>query len=362
MEKMEINSSSQIISNFWKGKKVLITGHTGFKGSWLSLWMQMMDVNLAGIALNPITQPSLFNEAKISSGMTSINGDIRNFDLVLETFEKYKPEIVFHLAAQPLVRYSYDNPRETYETNVMGTINIFEAVRKVNSVKVLVNVTSDKCYENKEINRGYKEDEQMGGDDPYSSSKGCSELITGAYRRSFFLNSGVGVASARGGNVIGGGDWSKDRLVPDILRSFDKKEAVIIRNPYSIRPWQHVLDLLSGYILLAQKLSKDHKKFSGAWNFGPNHEDAKTVKWITEFMIKKSDNGTKWSLDKNINPHEAGSLMLDISKAKNFLHWYPKLSIDQALEKVLDWQYSWVKTNEVQKICKKQILEFVSLT
>ncbi len=359
MEKMEISSTSQVTLNFWKGKKVLITGHTGFKGSWLSLWMQMMNVHLTGFALSPTTQPSLFNEAKVSNEMTSIEGDIRNFEIVLETIKKYKPEIIFHLAAQPLVRYSYQNPIETYETNVMGTINILEAARKVNSVKVLVNITSDKCYENKEINRGYKEDEPMGGHDPYSSSKGCSELITSAYRRSFFSDSGLAIATARGGNVIGGGDWSTDRLVPDILRAFEKKEAIIIRNPDSIRPWQHVLDVLSGYILLAQKLNEDPKKFSGAWNFGPNYKDAKTVKWITEFMVTKWDNSGKWELDKNINPHEAGFLILDISKAKKFLNWSPKWSIDKALEKVLDWHHSYLNTNDVKKICENQILEFL---
>jgi CDP-glucose 4,6-dehydratase len=241
---------------FWRGKRVLLTGHTGFKGSWMSIWLKSMGVELQGLALPPPTTPSLFVEAKVAQGMVSNIVDVRDFDSVQKVIGNFKPEIVIHMAAQPLVRYSYRNPIETYATNVMGTVHLLEAIRQTKTTKVVVNVTTDKCYENKEWVWGYREDEAMGGYDPYSSSKGCSELVTSAYRRSYFQENGIAIASARAGNVIGGGDWAEDRLIPDILRSFEKKEPVIIRNPYSTRPWQHVLEPLSGYLALAEKLWK----------------------------------------------------------------------------------------------------------
>lgn len=360
LEKMALKNHNIVDPNFWLGKKVLLTGHTGFKGSWLSIWLKMMGVDLIGFAQKPLTKPSLFEQANIAKGMVSILGDIRDYNTVLNIFKKYKPHIVLHLAAQPLVRYSYLNPVETYETNIMGTINILEAVRNIKSVNAVINVTTDKCYENKGLKRGYKEDEPMGGYDPYSSSKGCSELISSAYRRSFFKNNKIALASARGGNVIGGGDWSTDRLIPDILRAFEKKKTIIIRNPDAIRPWQHVIDVLSGYLLLAQKLYEDENKYSGGWNFGPNQDDGKTVKWITQFMVKKWKKNINWRLDRRNNPHEAEYLKLDISKAKKILGWKPVWSLEKSLLKVLDWHDHWLNRDDIEKICKKQILEHLN--
>ena len=358
MEKMEINSQKLVNPSFWLGKKILITGHTGFKGSWLCLWLQLLGAELSGFALKSPTKPALFEEANVAKGMMSFCGDIRNFDAVLDIIEKCQPEIIFHLAAQPIVRQSYKIPIQTYETNVMGTVNVLEAARRVKSVKALINITTDKCYENKEISRGYREDEPMGGHDPYSSSKGCSELITSAYRRSFYKESGIALASARGGNVIGGGDWTTDRLIPDILKSFENNKPVIIRNPNSIRPWQHVLEVLSGYLILAEKLYEDKDLFSSGWNFGPNNEDSKSVKWIVEYMTGKWKKGTEWTLDKENNPHEANYLKLDISKAKSLLGWQPLWTLEQALEKVLEWHKSWVNKEEIKKICYEQIIVY----
>ena len=273
--------------SFWNGKRVLMTGHTGFKGSWLSLWLQSMDAQVVGYALAPPTDPSMFEVAEIGKGMLSIIGDIRDLKHLRAVFAEHKPEIVIHMAAQPLVRYSYIEPVETYSTNVMGTVNLLEVVRNTGSVKAVMNVTSDKCYENREWAWGYRENEAMGGYDPYSSSKGCAELVTAAYRNSYFhpekyQQHGVAIASARAGNVIGGGDWAGDRLIPDILRAITEGKAVNIRNPYAIRPWQHVLEPLYGYLQLAQKLYEEGTAYAEGWNFGPNDENAKPVQWIVE--------------------------------------------------------------------------------
>ncbi len=276
---------------FWKGKRVLVTGHTGFKGSWLSLWLQSMDAQVVGYALAPPTNPSLFEVAEVAKGMTSIIGDIRDLEHLRRVFAEHKPEIVIHMAAQPLVRYSYIEPVETYSTNVMGTVNLLEAVRSTGSVKAVVNVTSDKCYENREWVWGYRENEAMGGYDPYSNSKGCAELVTSAYRNSYFHpekygTHGVAIASGRAGNVIGGGDWAGDRLIPDIVRAIMQGKPVNIRSPHAIRPWQHVLEPLSGYLVLAQKLYEEGAAYAEGWNFGPNDEDAKPVQWIVEKLTQ----------------------------------------------------------------------------
>ena len=270
---------------FWVDKRVLVTGHTGFKGSWLSLWLQTLGANLMGLALEPPTTPNMFELANIGEGMKSYVADIRDFNAVEKVVSEARPEIVIHMAAQPLVRYSYQNPIETYATNVMGTVHLLEALQKQAGTKTVVNVTSDKCYENKEWVWGYREDEPMGGFDPYSNSKGCAELVTSAYRRSFFQDKGIGLASARAGNVIGGGDWAQDRLIPDILKSFQAHEPVFIRSPDATRPWQHVLEPLSGYLALAEALWNDPVQFAQAWNFGPKEEDAKPVSWMVDCLV-----------------------------------------------------------------------------
>ena len=288
--------------NFWNNKKVFLIGHTGFKGSWLAMWLKSMGVNLKGYSLSPENKINLFQKASVENNMISEIGDIRDYNRLYNSIIDFKPEILIHMAAQPIVRKSYEDPIDTYSTNVMGTINILESARACPSLKSIVIVTSDKCYENKETQNPYKENEPMGGHDPYSSSKGCCELLINSYRRSFFNdNNSSGLASVRAGNVVGGGDWSKDRLIPDILKSFKKNESVIIRNPSAIRPWQHVLDCLSGYLILTEKLYFNNEKFSGAWNFGPNINDCKPVEWIVEKMISVSGKNIDWVLDKKRN-------------------------------------------------------------
>lgn len=346
-------------SDFWRGKRVLLTGHTGFKGSWLSLWLQSMGAELKGLALEPPTTPSLFVEAKVAQGMVSQIGDIRDYDTVLKAVAEFKPEIVIHMAAQPLVRYSYKNPIETYATNVMGTVHLFEAIRQTGTAKAVVNVTTDKCYENKEWVWGYREDEPMGGFDPYSSSKGCSELVTSAYRRSYFAETGVALASARAGNVIGGGDWAEDRLVPDILRAFENKQPVVIRNPHSTRPWQHVLEPLSGYLTVAEHLWAEPKAYAEGWNFGPRDEDAKPVGWIVECMASKWD-GASWRIDDGDHPHEANYLKLDISKARQHLSWSPRWDLDTALNKIVTWHQAWLAKADVRQLSLEQINQYIS--
>lgn len=345
--------------DFWRGKRVLLTGHTGFKGSWLSLWLQSMGAELKGLALEPPTIPSLFVEAKVAQGMISQIGDIRDYDTVHQAVAVFKPEIVIHMAAQPLVRYSYKNPIETYATNVMGTVHLLEAIRQTGTANVVVNVTTDKCYENKEWVWGYREDEPMGGFDPYSSSKGCSELVTSAYRRSYFAETGIALASARAGNVIGGGDWAEDRLVPDILRAFENKQPVVIRNPHSTRPWQHVLEPLSGYLALAEKLWDDPKGYAEGWNFGPREEDARPVGWIVERMASKWD-GASWHIDDGDHPHEANYLKLDVSKARQRLSWVPRWDLETALNKIATWHQAWLAKADVRELSLEQINQYIS--
>ena len=346
-----------IDQDFWQGKRVFLTGHTGFKGSWLSLWLASLGAEVKGYALNPPTSPSLFNEAKVSSIIDSQIGDIRDQDTLHESVIGFSPDILIHMAAQPLVRYSYDAPIETYEVNVIGTAKVLEVARSCPNLKAIVNITTDKCYENDGRAEGYKENDPMGGYDPYSSSKGCAELVASSYRRSFFQDQGVGLASVRAGNVIGGGDWADDRLIPDILRSFEKKEPVIIRNPKSTRPWQHALEPLSGYLILAQKLYKNQNKYAGGWNFGPNEQDVKPVDWILDKMIAKWPNSS-WKLDKKFNSYEADFLQLNISKAKSKLGWKPTWGLSYTLEKIIIWHRAWHNKEDMQAICLAEIVEY----
>ena len=346
--------------SFWQGKRVLLTGHTGFKGSWLSLWLQSMGAQVVGYALAPPTNPSLFEVAEVGNGMTSIIGDIRDLERLRKVFVEHRPEIVIHMAAQPLVRYSYVEPVETYSTNVMGTVNLLEAVRSTDSVKAVVNVTSDKCYENREWVWGYRENEAMGGYDPYSNSKGCAELVTAAYRNSYFhpeqyKTHGVAIASGRAGNVIGGGDWAGDRLIPDIMRAISQGKPVNIRNPHAIRPWQHVLEPLSGYILLAQKLYEEGAAYAEGWNFGPNDEDAKPVQWIVEKLTEAWGEGASWVLDGGDHPHEAHYLKLDCSKAKARLDWHPRWHLDETLDKIVNWHKYYQQGADMKAVTLAQI-------
>lgn len=348
---------------FWNKKRVLVTGHTGFKGSWLSLILSNLEAEVYGYSLEPPTNPSLFEEARINELMNSHIGDIRNFDNLLQVIKTVKPQIVIHMAAQPLVRESYKNPVDTYSINVMGTVNLFEVVRSVPGIKAIVNVTTDKCYENREWYWGYRENEPMGGYDPYSNSKGCSELVTSAYRNSFFNSQdyskhGVALASARAGNVIGGGDWAEDRLIPDFIRAITLSNEVKIRSPYSIRPWQHVLDPLAGYLLLAERLYNDGPKFAEAWNFGPDDTDARNVGWISEKFSELWGEGFSYSIDKDPQPHEATYLKLDCSKAKAELGWYPRWSLEKALESTIEWYETWFSKGDVRKLCFSQIEEY----
>jgi len=344
--------------SFWQGKRVYLTGHTGFKGSWLALWLADMGATVKGYALSPPTTPSLFEEAKVTEKIESHIGDIRDFETLKTSMQSFNPDILIHMAAQPLVRLSYKEPLETYETNVMGTAKVLEAARSCSNLKSIVSVTTDKCYENKEWVWGYREDEPMGGYDPYSSSKGCAELVTSAYRRSFLQEQGIGLASARAGNVIGGGDWADDRLIPDILRAFEKKQAVIIRNPASTRPWQHVLEPLSGYLVLAQHLYQTPAGFAEGWNFGPYEDDAKPVDWILNHMVQ-SWQGSTWELDKNAHPHEAGYLKLDISKAKARLHWHPTWRLEHTLAKIIEWHQAWLNKEDMQAKCLEEIQNYM---
>lgn len=341
---------------FWQGKKVFLTGHTGFKGSWLSLWLQNMGAVVKGFALEPPTTPSLFEQAGVAAGMESEIGDIRDLAVITASMTSFNPDILIHMAAQPLVRLSYREPVETYATNVMGTVHVLEAARQCSNLKAIVNVTTDKCYENKEWVWGYRENEPMGGHDPYSNSKGCSELVTAAYRHSFFNSPDTAaLASARAGNVIGGGDWAEDRLIPDILRAFEQQQPVIIRNPLATRPWQHVLEPLSGYLILAEKLYTEGAAYAEGWNFGPRDEDVQPVEWILNHMVEQWGAGASWQLDTNPQPHEAQLLKLDISKAAAHLKWQPRWSLEQALDSIVEWHQCWLAHKDIRQTTLDQI-------
>jgi CDP-glucose 4,6-dehydratase len=347
---------------FWRGKRVLLTGHTGFKGSWAALWLQKMGARVTGFALAPATRPALFAVARVGAGMTSTIGDIRDPAALERAVIDSDPEIVLHLAAQPLVRASYDDPVGTYATNVMGTVHVLEAARRAPSIRAICVVTTDKCYENREWQWGYREDEAMGGHDPYSSSKGCAELVVSAYRRSFFdgpASGRVAVATGRAGNVIGGGDWAADRLVPDILASIAGRRPVKVRNPLAVRPWQHVLEPIAGYLILAQALWNDPTAAAGAWNFGPRDEDARPVQWIVERVCALWGDGAAWILDDATQPHEARYLKLDISKAQAGLGWRPHWTLAQALDTIVAWHRAWLAGADMHHYCNAELDRFV---
>lgn len=340
---------------FWRGKRVFLTGHTGFKGGWLALWLADIGAEVHGYALAPPTKPNLFTVANLKDSLASSTiADIRDAAILTQAMREAQPDIVLHLAAQPLVRYSYVAPVETYAVNVMGTVNLLEAVRQTPSVKAVVNVTTDKCYENREWVWPYRENEAMGGFDPYSSSKACSELVTAAYRGSFLDAVGIQLASARAGNVIGGGDWADDRLVPDFLRALDAGKVLAIRSPLATRPWQHVLEPLSGYLMLAEKLFTDGPGFAEPWNFGPEEADAKTVQWIVETLCGQVP-GAAWQCDAAPQPHEANMLKLDSSKAKSQLGWRPRWDLQTALGMTLAWHQAWKQGADMAATSVQQI-------
>jgi CDP-glucose 4,6-dehydratase len=346
---------------FWSGKNVLLTGHTGFKGGWLTIWLEAMGAKITGYSLFPNTRPNLYEEAKIASLCErSIIGDVRDFNSLRNALVEASPDVVIHMAAQPLVRYSYANPIETYATNVMGTVHLLEAVRSCPSVRAALIVTSDKCYENKEWVWGYRESEPMGGYDPYSNSKGCAELVTAAYRQSFFSgkeysNHRVAIASARAGNVIGGGDWSVDRLIPDAIVAFEAKQPLMIRNPSATRPWQHVLEPLSGYLVLAQALFERGAEFGGAWNFGPQDSDARSVQDVVGLLIRQWDGPAAWEQDGALQPHEAHFLKLDCSKAMQALNWTARWSLEKAISAIVEWHQAHSKGGDMLVMTRKQI-------
>lgn len=348
---------------FWSGKKVFLTGHTGFKGSWLSLWLQQLGAQVTGYALQPPTNPSLFEVAQVAQGMKSVIGDIRDGNMLANAMLQAMPDIVIHMAAQPLVRRSYVDPVETYSTNVMGTVHLLEAVRQTPSVCAVVNVTTDKCYENKEWVWGYRENESMGGFDPYSSSKGCAELVTAAYRNSFFSlpkdsEHQVALATARAGNVIGGGDWAEDRLIPDVLHAIQNNQGVKIRNPQATRPWQYVLEPLSGYLELTEKLYTDGAAFAEAFNFGPAEEDTKPVQWIVEKLTQQWGEGATWHIDGGTHPHEANYLKLDCSKARAKLGWAPRWHLYQSLQAIIVWHKAHHRGEDMRALCLQQINDY----
>jgi len=357
--------SAQVDVKFWNGKNVFLTGHTGFKGSWLSLWLASMGANVTGFALAPNSTPNLYSVLEIDSliGKSYIS-DIREISALKKAMSDSRPDIVIHMAAQPLVRYSYANPVETYATNVMGTVHVLECMRSIDSVRASVVVTTDKCYENKEWLWGYRENDPMGGYDPYSNSKGCAELVTSAYRQSYFssLNSINSIASARSGNVVGGGDWSKDRLIPDAIKAFELGEPLMIRNPSAIRPWQHVLEPLSGYLILAQALYDKGSTFASGWNFGPLDEDIYTAQEVIEILISNWGSTAYWKKGgAEQQLHETQILKLDCSKSRVQLGWVPKWNLETAIQKIIQWHKLYLENEAMQKVSLAQIHEYMGL-
>ena len=346
---------------FWQGRRVFLTGHTGFKGSWLALWLESMGAEVTGFALEPPTEPSLFVEADVARGIRSIEGDVRHPGAVARAMAESRPEIVLHLAAQSLVRRGYAEPLETYTSNVAGTAVVLDAVRAAEGVRVAISCTSDKCYENREWDRGYREDDRLGGKDPYSNSKACAELVTDAFRRSYFGDGATAVASVRSGNVIGGGDWAVDRLLPDLVRGFQGGESVPIRSPEAIRPWQHVLDPLHGYLMLAERLWEEGAAFAEAWNFGPDESDARPVRWIADRMVESWGGDAAWRLDDETHPPEATYLRLDCAKAKARLGWRPLVSLDRALEWLVGWYRHHHAGGDARGVTLERIAGFEAL-
>ncbi len=347
----------------YRNRAILVTGHTGFKGAWLSLWLHHLGSNVIGYALKPPTQPNLFELSDLNAKITSIEGDVRDFGHLKGIIQKYRPEIIFHLAAQALVRRSYSDPLETYSTNVMGTVHLLEAVRQAGGVRVITIVTSDKCYENQEWIWGYRENDPMGGDDPYSSSKGCSELVTAAYTKSYFNpehyeKHGVSVASVRSGNVIGGGDWAEDRLLPDCMKALFGNKPIVIRYPEAVRPWQHVLEPLFGYLLLSHFLYQEGPRFAGAWNFGPEDSSAKPVRWIVERIVEIWGGQARWKSDQTDQLHEAHTLKLDCSKAKWRLGWSPQWDLETALRLTVDWYKAYGRQEDILPMTARQIEQY----
>lgn len=351
-----------IAREFWSGKRVLVTGHTGFKGGWLALWLQRLGAQVMGYSLPAPTQPSLFETARVSESIQGVIADIRDLQRLTSVFRDFSPEVVFHLAAQPLVRASYDSPVETYSTNVLGTVHVLEAVRHTRSVRSTVMVTTDKCYENREAAAGYRETDRLGGHDPYSNSKACAELAVDSYRRSFFGGAGTAaVASARAGNVIGGGDWAVDRLIPDLVRAAVSGKPLVLRNPKSTRPWQHVLEPLSGYLMLAQRLWDDRARYAEAWNFGPRDDDARTVEDIVALAARKWGDGLKWVAGAGLQPHETRMLKLDCSKAAG-AGWRPLLRVEEAVDWTIEWYRAWRDERDVKALAFEQIERYSRLT
>jgi CDP-glucose 4,6-dehydratase len=348
---------------FWNGKRVFVTGHTGFKGGWLSLWLQQLGAQVTGFSLQPPTEPNLFTVAKVGASMSSVHGDICDLPALRSALAAARPEVVFHLAAQSLVRRSYEEPLDTYAVNVVGTANLLEAVRAAGSVRSVVLITTDKCYANAEWVWGYRENDRLGGSDPYSSSKACAELVISAYRNSFFhpdshARHGVAIASARAGNVIGGGDWAADRLVPDIFRAMIGGLTLKVRNPKSIRPWQHVLEPLRGYLTLAQRLYEHGVAYGEAWNFGPEFSDAQPVEWIVQRLAQLWGPGARWEIDGGVQPHEAKTLRLDSSKAASRLGWRPVWPVAEALDKTTHWYKAWTANQDMRSVTASQIEDY----
>lgn len=344
---------------FWKNRKVLLTGHTGFKGSWLSLWLNQLGAIVTGYALEPPTDPAIFEIVNAEEALRlSVIGDIRDASAFTNAMQEAEPDVVIHLAAQSLVRNSYKDPVETYSTNVMGTVNMLEAVRNTPSVKAVLNVTTDKCYENNEWVWGYRENDPMGGHDPYSNSKGCAELVSASYRNSFLMDSGIGLATARAGNVIGGGDWAQDRIIPDAVRAFINNEPLMIRSPLATRPWQHVMEPLSGYLLICQKLFENPSQFAESWNLGPNDKDVQPVSVLADYLVNAWEQGARWQLDKQVQYHEAHDLKLDCSKAKILLNWQPIWGLEQTLSETVKWYKSWHEKADMNYVTLQQIDSF----